>query len=73
MKQELAANKSGADTTLQMPKRISQRKIEENLQASKVAALGASLGIVSDILGNQLVKHRQQANYYYLSRYYSWY
>jgi hypothetical protein len=48
-----AANKSGADTTLQMPKRISQRKIEENLQASKVAALGASLGIVSDILGKE--------------------
>jgi hypothetical protein len=40
--------------------RISQRKIEENLQASKVAALGASLGIVSDILGKnqQLVKQQ---------------
>jgi hydrogenase maturation factor HypF (carbamoyltransferase family) len=49
-----AANKSGADTTLITAKHaLAKEKIEENLQASKVAALGASLGIVSDILGNQ--------------------
>jgi hypothetical protein len=47
-----AANKSGADTTLITAKHaLAKEKIEENLQASKVAALGASLGIVSDILG----------------------
>jgi hydrogenase maturation factor HypF (carbamoyltransferase family) len=56
-----AANKSGADTTLITAKHaLAKEKIEENLQASKVAALGASLGIVSDILGRnqQLVKQQ---------------
>jgi hydrogenase maturation factor HypF (carbamoyltransferase family) len=49
-----AANKSGADTTLITAKHaLAKEKIEENLQASKVAALGASLGIVSDILGKE--------------------
>jgi hypothetical protein len=48
-----AANKSGADTTLITAKHaLAKEKIEENLQASK-AALGASLGIVSDILGKE--------------------
>jgi hypothetical protein len=48
----VAAIKSGAYNTYNSQTRISQRKIEENL-ASKVAALGASLGIVSDILGKE--------------------
>jgi hydrogenase maturation factor HypF (carbamoyltransferase family) len=49
-----AANKSGADTTLITAKHaLAKEKIEEKLQASKVAALGASLGIVSDILGKE--------------------
>jgi hypothetical protein len=39
-----AANKSGADTTLITAKHaLAKEKIEENLQASKVAALGASI------------------------------
>jgi hypothetical protein len=47
-----AANKSGADTTLITAKHaLAKEKIEENLQASKVAALGASIWYVSDILG----------------------
>jgi intergrase/recombinase len=72
-----AANKSGADTTLITAKHaLAKEKIEENLQASKVAALGASLGIVSDILGRnqQLVKQQHLHKLLLiLIKDYSWY
>jgi hydrogenase maturation factor HypF (carbamoyltransferase family) len=50
---ELAAAINLVHTTLITAKHaLAKEKIEENL-ASKVAALGASLGIVSDILGKE--------------------
>lgn len=49
-----AAEKSGADTTLIDQKHtLNKKKINAALQESKIASLGATFGIVSDILGKE--------------------
>lgn len=49
-----AAEKTGADTTLIKQKHANaQKQIDENLQLSKINALGATAGVVADLLGKE--------------------
>lgn len=49
-----AANKNGADKTLITQKYTqAQKKIDEGLQQSKIAAAGATFGVVADLLGKE--------------------
>ncbi|MFV8339146.1 hypothetical protein ACNQGL_07730 [Flavobacterium sp. LB3P21] len=49
-----AANKTGADTILIDQKHaLAKKKIDDALQQSKIASLGATLGVVADALGKE--------------------
>lgn len=49
-----AATKTGADTTLIDQKHaLAKKKIDDSLQQSKIASLGATFGVVADALGKE--------------------
>jgi hypothetical protein len=57
-----AADKNGADKTLIVAKHTNnQKKIDEALQESKMAAAGATFGLVSDLLGKETVAGKAAA------------